>query len=93
MMSSYANSCPYLREVDTNGYALTFDEAMRLPESIEHLEIDQHSISASEFGQLIRHLKLTLLLINSCTFHKDEIEEIEGVDPRCQVITTVRPYR
>ena len=77
--------CPKLKFVKTNGYPLGFNDAMRLPRSIEWFVVEQGSISADDFAKLALELELKELKINLSNFTDEEVEEIRAAVPDCRV--------
>lgn len=78
--------CPKLNFLKTNGYPIEFSDAMQFPKSLRWLVIEQGTITADEFVELVRHLELGTLKIISSSFEDHEIEKIRAADRDCKVI-------
>ena len=77
--------CNYVLNIETNGFEITFEEAMQLPAELDVLEIAQGSITAEEFVTLIERKMPRSLTISQSTFSDEERALILGVHESCRV--------
>lgn len=80
-----ANQCPVLKRIEAKGIELSFEEAARLPTSLNHLELEQGAISADQFIGLVKLLGLSELSIHSATFDSEARNAIRSACPKCKL--------